>query len=130
VGPPGGAIPLDGDLEAVPLVERHVSRPPGDPPALDPVLVDAREPRSQQQASLSETLPRGVHADEEEITAVSPARSLRSGVRTTESGGSQMALASTGPALTSTTPKRRPYRVHAAMNGDMSRSRSTGSASE
>ena len=40
------------------------------------------------------------------ITAVSPARSLRSGVRTTASGGSQMALASTGPAVTSTTPKK------------------------
>src|SRR5262245_44041727 len=67
VRPSVGAVPLDGDLEAVPLVERHVPRPPGDQPALDPVLVDAREPRSQQQAPLAEAPPRWVHADEEEI---------------------------------------------------------------
>jgi thiol-disulfide isomerase/thioredoxin len=42
---------------------------------------------------------------------------------------SQMALASTGPVVTYTSPKRRPYRVQAAMSGGMRRSRSTGSDS-
>ncbi len=40
-----------------------------------------------------------------------------------------MALASTGPAVTYTSPKRRPYRVQAVMNGSTRRSRSPGSGS-
>src|SRR5262245_57607817 len=40
-----------------------------------------------------------------------------------------MALASTGPALTYTSPKRRPYRVKAVMNGSIRRTRSTESDS-
>src|SRR5262245_21603212 len=67
VRPPVGEVPLDGDLEAVPLVERHVPRLLSEQLALDAVLVDAREPRSQQQASQTEALPRGVHADQDEI---------------------------------------------------------------
>jgi hypothetical protein len=39
VRPPVGEVPIDGDLEAVPLVERHVPRPLGEQVALDPLLV-------------------------------------------------------------------------------------------
>src|SRR5262249_56154477 len=59
---------------------------------------------------------------------VGPAWAKRSGVHIA-SGGSQMALASTGPAVTYTSPKRRPYRVQAVIYGGMRRSRSTRSAS-
>ena len=67
VRPPVGEVLIDGDLEAVPLVERHVPRLLGEQVALDAVLVNAREPRSQQQASQAEALPRGVHTDQDEI---------------------------------------------------------------
>src|SRR5262245_16151153 len=63
---PIGEVPLDGDLEPVPLVELHVPRLLGEQVALDPVLVNAREPRSQQQGSQAEALPRWVHADHSE----------------------------------------------------------------
>src|SRR5262245_1070715 len=49
--PPVGEVSLDGDLEPVPLVERHVPRLLSEQLTLDAVPVDAREPRSQQQAS-------------------------------------------------------------------------------
>ena len=42
--PPVGDVPLGGDLEPVPLVERHVPRLRVEQPALDPVLVDTRLP--------------------------------------------------------------------------------------